>query len=118
MTPLMKMYTLGHEFMPPSIHAGGLRYHGMAPTVSHAMAQKLIEATSVAQKEVFEAAIRFTRSEGLLPAPESAHAIAAVIREAELAKKEGKKRVILFNLSGHGLLDLASYDAYLHGEIQ
>ena len=118
MTPLMKMYTLGHEFMPPSLHAGGLRYHGMAPTVSHAMHQQLIEATSVEQKEVFEAAIKFTRSEGLIPAPESAHAIAAVIREAEQAKQEGRKKVIIFNLSGHGLLDLASYDAYLNGEIK
>lgn len=118
MTPLMKMYTLGHEFMPPSLHAGGLRYHGMGPTVSHAMEQKLIEATSVGQAEVFAAAVKFTRSEGLLPAPESAHAIAAVIREAEQAKKEGRKKVILFNLSGHGLLDLASYDAYLNGEIK
>jgi tryptophan synthase beta chain len=118
MTPLMKMYTLGNSFMPPALHAGGLRYHGMAPTVSHAMHQKLIEATSVGQSEVFAAALKFTRSEGLLPAPESAHAIAAVIREAEQARKAGKKQVILFNLSGHGLLDLASYDAYLNGEIK
>jgi len=90
----------------------------MAPTVSHAMDQKLIEATSVGQAEVFAAALKFTRSEGLLPAPESAHAIAAVIREADQAKKEDKKKVILFNLSGHGLLDLASYDAYRNGEIK
>jgi tryptophan synthase beta chain len=118
MTPLMKMHTLGHEFMPPSLHAGGLRYHGMAPLVSHALVQGLMEATSVGQREVFEAALLFTRSEGLIPAPESAHAIAAVLREAKQAQREGKKRVILFNLSGHGLLDLASYDAYLSGQIQ
>jgi len=117
LTPLMKMHTLGHEFMPPALHAGGLRYHGMSPMVSHARHLGLIEADSVGQKEVFEAGVKFTRSEGLLPAPESAHAIAAVVREAEAAKKENKKRVILFNLSGHGLLDLASYDDFLNGKI-
>jgi tryptophan synthase beta chain len=117
MTPLMKMHTLGHEFMPPSLHAGGLRYHGMSPMVSHALEQKLMEAISVGQKEVFEAGVLFARAEGLIPAPESAHAIAAVIREAKQAQKEGKKKVILFNLSGHGLLDLSSYDDYLTGQI-
>ncbi len=117
MTPLMKMHTLGHEFMPPSIHAGGLRYHGMAPMVSHALDLGLIEAAAVEQKAVFEAGVLFARSEGLLPAPESAHAIAQVVKEAEAAKKEGKKRVIVFNLSGHGLLDLASYDAFLTGKM-
>jgi tryptophan synthase beta chain len=117
MTPLMKMHTLGHQFMPPSLHAGGLRYHGMAPMVSHAMTQGLMEATAVGQKDVFEAGVLFARSEGLIPAPESAHAIAAVVREAKQAQKEGKKKVILFNLSGHGLLDLASYDAFLTGQI-
>jgi tryptophan synthase beta chain len=116
MTPLMKMHTLGHEFMPPSLHAGGLRYHGMSPLVSHALDLGLMEAMSVPQREVFEAGLLFTRSEGLLPAPESSHAIAAVIREAKQAKKEGKKKVILFNLSGHGLLDLPSYDDYLGGQ--
>jgi tryptophan synthase beta chain len=117
LTPLMKMHTLGHDFMPPSIHAGGLRYHGMSPMVSHARSLGLLEATSVGQKEVFEAGVKFCRSEGLLPAPESAHALAAAVREAEEAKKEGKKRVILINLSGHGLLDLTSYDAYLTGKM-
>jgi tryptophan synthase beta chain len=117
MTPLIKMYTLGHDFMPPALHAGGLRYHGMAATVSHCMDQKLIEAVAVGQREVFEKGLLFAQSEGLVPAPESAHAIATVVREAEQAKKEGKKRVIVFNLSGHGLLDLASYDAYLSGQI-
>ena len=118
MTPLIKMYTLGHEFMPPALHAGGLRYHGMAGTVSHAMDLGLIEAASVGQKEVFEKGMLFARSEGIVPAPESSHAIAQVVREAEAAKKEGKKRVIVFNLSGHGLLDLASFDAYLNGQIE
>jgi tryptophan synthase beta chain len=118
MTPLMKMHTLGHDFMPPSIHAGGLRYHGMSPMVSHAKELGLIEADSVGQREVFEAGVKFCRSEGLLPAPESAHAIASVVREAQAAKKEGKKRVILFNLSGHGLLDLSSYDDFLTGAMK
>ncbi len=115
MTPLMKMYTLGNQFMPPSIHAGGLRYHGMAPTVSHLLDQKLIEAAAVPQEEVFEAALKFANSEGIIPAPESSHAIAQVITEAERAKKEGKKSVILFNLSGHGMLDLTAYDEYMNG---
>lgn len=116
-TPLMKMYTLGHDFMPPSLHAGGLRYHGMAPTVSHLMAQGLIEARAYGQHEVFEAATLFARTEGLIPAPESSHAIKAVIDEALEAKREGKKRVIVFNLSGHGLLDLASFEAFRSGSL-
>ncbi len=115
MTPLMKMYTLGNQFMPPSIHAGGLRYHGMAPTVSHLYDQKLIEAASVPQEEVFEAALKFAGTEGIIPAPESSHAIARAITEAETAKKDGKKKVILFNLSGHGMLDLQAYDEYMNG---
>ncbi len=114
-TPLMKMYTLGADFMPPSIHAGGLRYHGMAPTVSHLLDQKLIEAKSVPQEEVFDAALSFSRSEGLIPAPESSHAIAQAVSEAKEAKKEGKKRIILFNLSGHGMLDLTAYDEFMNG---
>jgi tryptophan synthase beta chain len=114
-TPLMKMFTLGNDFMPPSIHAGGLRYHGMAPTVSHLLDQKLIEAKAVPQEEVFEAALAFSRSEGLIPAPESSHAIAQAVAEAKEAKKEGKKRVILFNLSGHGMLDLTAYDEFMNG---
>ena len=117
-TPLMMMYTLGSDFMPPSIHAGGLRYHGMAPTVSHAMKLGLIEATAVTQLKAFEAAATFARVEGLLPAPESSHAIASAIQEALKAKEEGKKKVIVFNLSGHGFLDLAAYEAYFDGELQ
>jgi len=116
-TPLMKMYTLGADFMPPSLHAGGLRYHGMAPTVSHAFQQGLCEARSYEQHEVFEAATLFARAEGIIPAPESSHAIKAVIDEALEAKKEGKKRVIVFNLSGHGLLDLPSFEAFRLGSI-
>lgn len=118
MTPLMTMYTLGHDFVPPPIHAGGLRYHGMAPCVSHARKLGLIEAVAYPQLPVFEAAVLFARTEGLLPAPESAHAIRAVIDEAVKAREEGRKKVILFNLSGHGLLDLASYDAYLSGNLR
>jgi tryptophan synthase beta chain len=115
MTPLLCMYTLGHDFMPPSIHAGGLRYHGMSPLVSHAHKLGLTEARAYPQNSVFEAAVMFARSEGLVPAPESSHAIRAVIDEALEAKAEGKKRVIVFNLSGHGLLDLTAYDQYLNG---
>jgi tryptophan synthase beta chain len=117
-TPLMMMYTLGHKFMPPSIHAGGLRYHGMAPMVSHALKLGLIEAEAYHQTKVFEAATLFARSEGIVPAPESSHAIAAVIKEAIAAREAGQKRVLLFNLSGHGLLDLAAYETYLSGKIQ
>ena len=118
MTPLMMMYTLGHKFMPPRIHAGGLRYHGMSPMVSHAKKLGLIEALAYPQTKVFKAAIQFARTEGIVPAPEASHAIAAVIDEAVKCREEGRKRVILFNLSGHGMLDLAAYDAYLAGEIQ
>ena len=117
-TPLMKMYTLGHDFIPPSIHAGGLRYHGMSPMVSHALKLGLIEAEAYHQTKVFEAAILFARNEGIVPAPESSHAIAAVVTEAVKAREEGKAPVLLFNLSGHGLLDLSSYESYLHGKIQ
>jgi tryptophan synthase beta chain len=118
MTPLMNMYTLGHDFMPPSIHAGGLRYHGMSPMVSHAYKLGLLEAAAYSQNNVFDAAVLFARSEGLVPAPESAHAIRAVVDEAIKAREEGKKKVILFNLSGHGLLDLTAYQAYLGGELK
>ncbi|MFN3408202.1 MAG: TrpB-like pyridoxal phosphate-dependent enzyme [Limisphaerales bacterium] len=116
-TPLMMMHTLGHNFMPPSIHAGGLRYHGMAPMVSHALKLGLIEAKAIHQTKVFEAATLFARSEGIVPAPESSHAIAAVVDEAVAAREAGQKRVLLFNLSGHGLLDLASYETYLSGKL-
>jgi len=118
MTPLMAMYTLGHDFMPPSIHAGGLRYHGMSPAVSHAYKLGLLEAVAYPQTAVFEAAVLFARTEGLVPAPESSHAIRAVVDEAIKAREEGRKKVILFNLSGHGLLDLSAYDAYLSGKLQ
>lgn len=117
-TPLMMMHTLGHRFMPPPIHAGGLRYHGMAPMVSHALKLGLIEAQAAHQTAVFEAGTLFARSEGIVPAPESSHAIAAVVAEAKRAREEGKKRVILFNLSGHGLLDLSAYESYLTGKLQ
>jgi tryptophan synthase beta chain len=117
-TPLMSMYTLGKDFMPPSIHAGGLRYHGCAPAVSHVHSLGLTEAVSYPQTKVFEAALQFARTEGLVPAPESSHAIRCAIDEALKAKEEGKKKVIVFNLSGHGLLDLASYDSYLSGKLK
>ncbi|MCG3146981.1 MAG: Tryptophan synthase beta chain [Verrucomicrobiae bacterium] len=117
-TPLMMMYTMGHDFMPPEIHAGGLRYHGMAPTVSHLRKLGLIDAVAYPQSKVFEAAMQFAQSEGLVPAPESSHAIRAAIDEAIAAREEGKKRVILFNLSGHGLLDLTSYEAFLAGKLR
>ena len=117
-TPLLMMYTLGSNFMPPAIHAGGLRYHGMSPMVSHALKLGLIEAQAFGQTKVFEAGTLFARSEGIVPAPESSHAIAAVVQEAIAAREAGKKKVLLFNLSGHGLLDLSSYESYLSGKIQ
>ena len=116
-TPLMMMYTLGHQFMPPSIHAGGLRYHGMAPMVSHCKKLGLIDAVAVPQIKVFKAAVQFARSEGIVPAPESSHAIAVAIDEAIKCRLENRKRVIVFNLSGNGLLDLAAYDTYLSGKM-
>lgn len=116
-TPLMMMYTLGHRFVPPSLHAGGLRYHGMAPSVSHLRKLGLIEARAYGQTSVFEAAVQFARTEGIVPAPESAHAIRAAIDLALEAKEQGRKQVIVFNLSGHGMLDLASYEAYLSGNL-
>jgi tryptophan synthase beta chain len=118
MTPLLKMYTLGHDFMPAGIHAGGLRYHGMGPLLSHAYDLGLIEAIAVRQTKVFEAARLFVQTEGIVPAPESAHAIIAAIDEALAAKAEGAPRNILFNLTGHGHLDLASYDSYLAGDLR
>lgn len=117
MTPLLMMETLGHTFMPPSIHAGGLRYHGMAPMVSHAHKLGLIEAVALPQQHVFRSAVTFCRAEGILPAPESAHAVAAAMDEAIRAREAGEKKVILFNLSGHGMLDLASYEAFLEGRL-
>ena len=117
-TPLLMMYTLGHDFMPPSIHAGGLRYHGMAPMVSHAYKLGLIEAEAHHQTSVFQSAVLFAQTEGVVPAPESAHAIHAVVQEALKAREAGKKRVLLFNLSGHGLLDLSAYETYQTGKLQ
>lgn len=118
MAPILKMYTLGHSFIPPAIHAGGLRYHGMAPTLSALYDSGLIEATSASQMDIFNAATKFARTEGILPAPESAHAIQVAIQEALDAKLKGEKRVILFNLSGHGHFDLASYNAYNQGALE
>jgi tryptophan synthase beta chain len=117
-TPLLMMYTLGHKFMPPSIHAGGLRYHGMSPMVSHALKLGLIEAEAYHQTEVFKVATQFAQTEGIVPAPESAHAIAAVARQAIKAREAGRKEVLLFNLSGHGLLDLSAYETYMTGKLQ
>lgn len=118
MTPLMKMYTVGSTYVPSPIHAGGLRYHGDSPLVSFLYYKKLIEAVAYGQKEVFEAAQLFAQTEGIIPAPESAHAINQVIAEALRAKKEGKKKIILFNLSGHGLLDLGAYEDFLEGKMK
>ncbi len=116
-TPLIPMFTLGHKFAPANIHAGGLRYHGAGSIVSQLLSDGLIEATAIKQLETFEAGVLFAQTEGIVPAPESTHAIAAAIREANLAKEEGKKRVILFNLSGHGLIDMSAYDQYLAGDL-
>src|SRR5713226_5642191 len=118
LTPLVKMYTLGHTFVPAPLHAGGLRYHGMAPLVCKLYAEKVIEAVAVPQLATFEAAIQFARTEGIIPAPESAHAIRVVIDEALRCKKEGKRQSILFNLSGHGNFDMAAYEGYLAGKLQ
>ena len=117
MTPLLKMKTLGSDFIPSPIHAGGLRYHGMAPQISFLYEEGLMEAIAYAQNPVFQAGVDFARCEGIIPAPESAHAIKAAMDEAIIAKKEGKKKVILFNLSGHGLLDLNGYDKFLHNQL-
>ncbi len=118
MAPIVKMHTLGHDFIPPSIHAGGLRYHGMAPSLCALYDAGHIDAVAVKQKATFEAAIQFARAEGIIPAPESAHAIRAAIDEALDAKEKGEKRVILFNLSGHGNFDMAAYEAYLGGKLE
>jgi tryptophan synthase beta chain len=118
MTPILKMFTLGHTFMPPAIHAGGLRYHGMAPLVSSLVKQNFIEARAYYQKEVFEAGVLFARTEGVVPAPETNHAIKAAIDEAIKAREEGKEKVILFNFSGHGFFDLFSYQLYLDGKLE
>ncbi len=118
LTPIMQMYTLGHDFMPPAVHAGGLRYHGAAPIVSALLNQGLVAAESVEQTEIFKAAQLFARTEGIVPAPESCHAIAAVIRKAARLKEEGTSKTILFNLSGHGLFDMGAYEAFLNGTLE
>jgi len=118
LAPLVKMHTLGHDFVPDPIHAGGLRYHGMAPLVSHLYELGLMTATAIHQTECFAAAIQFARTEGILPAPEPTHAIAECIREANACKDSGEEKVILMALCGHGHFDLASYDAYLAGELE
>lgn len=118
MTPLMMMYTLGHAFMPPGIHAGGLRYHGDSPLVSQLYHDGLVEAVAYDQTAVFEAAVLFSRTEGIVPAPESAHAVRAAIDEAKRAKEAGQRKVILIGLSGHGHFDMSAYESYLSGELK
>lgn len=118
LTPLVKMYTLGHDFMPPPIHAGGLRYHGVAPILSLLYKHQLIEAQTVPQTAIYQSAVLFAQTEGILPAPESAHAINVAIAEAQKCTETGKAKTILFNLSGHGFLDLGGYDSYNKGEIK
>jgi tryptophan synthase beta chain len=118
MTPLVKMHTLGSSFMPPAIHAGGLRYHGMAPLVSLLKEHGVIDARSVHQLAAFEVGVQFARTEGILPAPESTHAIKVAVDEAVEARERGEARVILFNLSGHGAFDLASYEQFLAGKLE
>lgn len=117
-TPLLPMYTLGHDFMPANIHAGGLRYHGAGVIVSQLLKDKLMEAVDIKQLETFEAGVLFAKAEGIIPAPESSHAIAAAIREAKKCTETGEAKVILFNLSGHGLIDMTAYDNYLAGNLQ
>jgi tryptophan synthase beta chain len=117
MAPIVRMYTLGHGFVPDSIHAGGLRYHGDSPLISKLVKEGYIEAVAVGQRVVFDAAVQFARTEGIIAAPESAHAIRVAVDEAEQAKREGKPRVILFGLSGHGHFDLSSYDDYFSGKL-
>lgn len=118
MTPLLKMYTLGHDFVPSVIHAGGLRYHGMAPLISHVVHEGLMEATALHQSECFAAALEFARTQGLVPAPESSHALAQVRREALECAESGEEKVIVVGLSGHGLLELGAYDSYLNGRLE
>src|SRR5262249_36181093 len=118
LSPLLKMYTLGHDFVPPGIHAGGLRYHGDSPLVSQLVHEGIVEAVAYAQRPIFSAARMFAEAEGILPAPECAHAIRAAIDEALRCKESGQQQVIAFCLSGHGHFDLTAYDRYLSGEIQ
>jgi tryptophan synthase beta chain len=117
MTPLLPMHSLGHTFIPAPIHAGGLRYHGMAPLVSQTIVEGLVTPRAILQNECYRSALLFARTEGIIPAPETSHAIAAVIQEANKAKEEGKEKTILFNLSGHGLMDLVGYEKFMNGEL-
>jgi tryptophan synthase beta chain len=117
-TPLLPMFTLGHDFKPANIHAGGLRYHGAGMIISQLIRDGYMHGVDIPQKESFAAGVLFARAEGIIPAPESCHAIAATIREANKCKEEGKGKVILFNLSGHGLLDMTAYDSYINGDLQ
>ena len=116
-TPLLPMYTLGHDFKPANIHAGGLRYHGAGMIISQLIKDGMMHGVDIPQTESFKAGVLFARAEGIIPAPESCHAIAATIREALKCKETGEKKVILFNLSGHGLLDMVSYDQYINGDL-
>ncbi|MGV8041313.1 MAG: TrpB-like pyridoxal phosphate-dependent enzyme [Thermoanaerobaculaceae bacterium] len=118
LTPILQMYTLGHDFVPPAVHAGGLRYHGASPIISALVHQGAMDAESVGQTDVFKAAVLFAHTEGIVPAPESSHAIAAVIRKALELREEGREAVILFSLSGHGFFDMGAYDAYLDGKLE
>ncbi len=118
MTPLLAMHSLGHSFMPPPIHAGGLRYHGVAPLISQSIVEGLMTPRAVHQLECYESAVLFARTEGIIIAPETSHAVAVAIQEAKKAKEEGKEKVIVFNLSGHGLMDLTGYDKYFHGQLE
>ena len=118
MTPLLPMHSLGHNFVPPPIHAGGLRYHGMAPLVSQAIVEGLLEPRAYHQLTCYQAAVQWARTEGFIPAPETSHALAACVEEANRAKEEGTEKVILLNWSGHGLMDLSAYDAYLSGKLE
>jgi tryptophan synthase beta chain len=117
MTPLVSMHTLGHTFMPPGIHAGGLRYHGMAPLLSHVVKEGLVDAYAYQQVEVFDSAALFAKTEGIIPAPESAHAIKGAVDAAIEARESGEEKTILFNLSGHGHFDMSAYDAYFAGNL-
>jgi tryptophan synthase beta chain len=116
-TPLFLMHTLGHDFVPPGIHAGGLRYHAMAPLISACVDQGLMDAVAYDQTDVFDAGVKFARAEGIIPAPESSHAIKAAMDKAIECREKGEEKVILFNLSGHGHFDMAAYDQYLSGNL-
>ncbi|MEE3430350.1 MAG: TrpB-like pyridoxal-phosphate dependent enzyme, partial [Candidatus Cryptobacteroides sp.] len=118
LTPLLPMYTLGHDFKPASIHAGGLRYHGAGVIMSQLMKDGYMEAVDIEQLDSFKAGVMFARTEGIIPAPESCHAIAATIKEALKCKETGEEKTILFNLSGHGMVDMSAYDQYFSGEMR